>query len=209
MLTFLLILNKSYNQIKKVKKLYMLSKEFNIIGNILGIVLILIIYLIGTIHSLVWSQLLIPIIAAMSIGLYMRITTFMNLKILNELEYEQYDLKNNPIVGKDMIVEYSWKNIFRTSPFLYLKQESKGKGDWESYMPISSLNPYSSTGIYNYSSSGVGKGGLVRGGHKGDWGSHSIVINPEINVIHVSAIGKNRSAQDEYVIKPKYSRKDI
>lgn len=182
----------------------MKRKESSILINILGTIVILVYFSFATKYRWWGNQLLVPIIAAIIIGLYLRVATYIKLRILNKIEFKQFNLDNNLIKGKDIFVKYSLKNIFRTSPYLYLKQKSKGKGDWESYLPISSLNPYSSTGIYNYTTSGIGKGGQIRGGHKGDWGLHSIVINPEINVIHVSVIGKNRSAQDEYIIKPKY-----
>ncbi len=91
-------------------------------------------------------------------------------------------------------VKYSFWGLFRFSNLLLIEQISdadKG-GNWISKIPINANNPLIASGNYQY---------LTKS--KDEWGVHSVVLNLDQKIIHITAEGKHSEAVNKYFIKKK------
>ena len=158
-------------------------------------ILVVTLYSLGVLCEWSWTAFLTPILAALLVGGFLRFRTYWYLKGLNS-EYKQYDLQGKPLPDKRSRVKFSPRNLLRIRPTLFVNQESETKGNWESYITVSGLNPLLSSGFYKYTTSGN-----AGGGRKDDWGVHELHINPEDGMIHVRAVSKSRPGENEYILK--------
>lgn len=146
-----------------------------------------------------FSAITTPLLAAIFIGLYFRCRTFFQLKSYNGT-YVVFKPGFERVTDRKNQVHFSALNILCTQQTLYLNQESKRGGKWESLVTVSVLNPFISTGIYRYTKTGRGAKNKPRGGRKGDWGVHKIHLNPHEKIIHVTAMGKINENEAQFLL---------